>query len=235
MQPYPGTDLHVSVKPTRRVIHRGSVRTNGLFISRKMRRSIPWESSHERVFLWRAELDPEVTAVYAQPMRLTLDDGRIHYPDFAVTVGERLEIHEVKEDVEAAQPEVEDFLQAARRHVEKRGAPYILALQSFLEAQPILRNMEDVLRRLHSKVAPQIRFAVLTAARRRSPMTIRELAAISAPWGGLPHLVIAMIAHGDLRADLTKPINDDALVWEPGAFPFSSRLLPLPAAYEPAR
>lgn len=235
MQPYPGTDLHVSVEPTRRVITRGSIRTNGFFISRKMRKGIPWESSHERVFLWRAELDPEVTAVYAQPMRLTLDDGRTHYPDFAVTVGERLEIHEVKEDAEAERLEVKEFLDVARRYVERRGAPYIVALQSFLQAQPVLRNMEDVLRRLHSKVAPQIRFAVLTAVRRRSPMTIRELAAVSAPWGGLPHLVIAMIAHGDLRADLSRPIHDDALVWEPGSFPFPTRLLPTPTARGPAR
>jgi hypothetical protein len=92
---FPGCNLMISDHPVRRVISRGSVRMNGRFASFKMGRTIPWESQNEEAFLLRAELSPDVTAIYAQPLKLSLvtEVGeRIHFPDFAVVIDNKLEI-----------------------------------------------------------------------------------------------------------------------------------------------
>lgn len=74
---HPTTDgipsqLHISPTPLRRVIKRGSPRVDGRFASRKMRASIPFESQNEFAFLVRAELDPNISQIYAQPTQLHL-------------------------------------------------------------------------------------------------------------------------------------------------------------------
>lgn len=64
--------LDISPTPLRRVVTRSSTRVNGRFASRKMQASIPWESSNEKAFLLRAELDPTVRRIYAQATRLAV-------------------------------------------------------------------------------------------------------------------------------------------------------------------
>ena len=96
MLKFRGIELEVSEVPVRRVITRGSVRHNGRYASRKMGRTIPWESSNELAFLMLAELDADVTRVYAQPFEIRwsgVRGPRRHIPDFAVLRGASLEVH----------------------------------------------------------------------------------------------------------------------------------------------
>src|ERR1700748_1682613 len=67
-----------------------------------MRRAIPWSSSIEFAFLVLAELDPTISAIYAQAVRLEVEavPGRLSYvPDFVVLRSGVVEVFEGKPDI----------------------------------------------------------------------------------------------------------------------------------------
>lgn len=226
----PHDGLKISPTPLRRVINRGSVRVNGRFASRLMRKGIVWESQNEAAFLLRAELDPGVSAIYAQPVRLDLMLGarpRTYVPDFAVVYDDRTEIHEVKPDDEASSPEIVELARAAAHHVRLHGGVYSLALASELRAEPVFRNLKDLWRNLHTYVPNHTCTAMLDCAQSCGPAPVARLAELASQWGGSKERVLAMVAQRHLRLDLNCPVNGDSLVWAPTDFRLPTRLLPL--------
>lgn len=224
------TDLQISTTPVRRVIERGSVHANGRFASRLMRRTIVWEYQREIPFLLRAELDPSVAAIYAQPMMFNVTVcGRLrsYVPDFAVVYGGRTEIHEVIPDDKALDREVLELTRAAARHVSLRGGVYSVALESELKTQPVFGNLRDLWRNLHTRAPAHTCTAVLDCAQSGGPMTVAKLAEAAWRWDATPQRVLAMAAQRHLRLDLNRPVNRDSLVWAPEAFRLPTRLLPL--------
>lgn len=228
---FPGFGLHVSATPLRRINTRGRARPTGRFASRKMDRCLPWESSNELAWLQRAELDPEVTAFYAQPLMVEVSvDGRrrSHFPDGVAVRGGRVEVHEVKPDTDAATSEVRDLATAVARHLRLQGATYGLALESVLKATPHHANMQDVLRRLHRRVPDAVALALIAEAQDRGPTPAGALAQAAKRHGAAFEDVLGLVARGRLRMDLARPIEADASVWAPEAFPYPSSVLPPP-------
>ena len=183
---FTGTDLEVSDTPLRRINTRGRVRPTGRFASRKMGRCLPWESSNELAWLQRAELDPGVSAFYAQAIVIdVIVDGRrrSHIPDGVAIRGGRVEVHEVKPDAEAAKSEVRDLALAAARHLRTRGATYGVALESVLKAAPVHANMQNLLRRLHRRVPAAVAVALAAEVQDAGPMSAAALAAATARHG----------------------------------------------------
>lgn len=93
-------------KPAREVHRRGSRKPIGRYPSRKIRRSLTWESIHERELMWLSEADPEVIAYYDQPHKVTIDlptfrRPLVYFPDMLrVFKGGRREIVEVKKSAD---------------------------------------------------------------------------------------------------------------------------------------
>lgn len=230
MPTYPGVGFEISDRPVRRVVTRGSSRTNGRFASAKMGRTIDWESLNEYAFLVRAELDPCVSAIFAQPVKMLLrtDEGeRAHFPDFAVVFECRLELHEVKADDEADAPDFRRVAEVAARHAATRGALYSVARESALKRAPEFGNLKTILRRLHDRVGAPTRLAVLDQLRRDGPLTLAELARRTALWGGTVERALALAARGAIRLRVSERVTSSSLAWAPESFPDAARILPL--------
>lgn len=235
MPTFPGVDLDVSATPLRRINTRGRVRPTGRFASSKMGRCLPWESSNELAWLQRAELDPEITAFYAQALVIELNVGgrlQSHTPDGVAVRRGRVEVHEVKPDADAATDAVRALAAAAARHVRLRGATYGLSLESALKAAPVHANMQHVLRRLHRRVPDALALTLVAEAQDGGPTSVAALARAAGRRGAKPEDVLALVARGRLRMDLGRAVTGDALVWAPDAFPNPVPILPFPTAPE---
>ncbi len=202
---------------------------NGRFASRLMRKCIVWEAQNEEAFLLRAEHDPGVSAVYAQPIKLDISvAGRRYYvPDFAVVYDGHIEIHEVKPDDKIDDEEVVEIIKAATRYVSLRGGVFSTALESELKAEPVFGNLRDLSRNLHTRVPVETCTAVLDRAQSAGPTTVAELAEAVRLWDATTKRVLAMVAQRHLRMDLNRPVNRDSIIWTPESFPYPTRLLPL--------
>lgn len=232
MLKFPGVELEVSEVPVRRVVTRGSVRHDGRFASRKMARTLPWESSIELAFLMLAELDADVTQVYAQPFEIQWRGAsglRRHIPDFAVLRGASLEVHEVKPDKKAAAADVQKTAAWAERHCRIRGASYGLALESVLKAEPAFSHAGTVLRRLHDRIDESLAIGTVEYVRRHRTMELGPLADWVGRWGGSVESVVTLVAHNRLSVDLRRPIHRSSPVWSVESFPHRPRALPLAA------
>lgn len=230
---FPGCDLDVSATPLRRVNTRGRARPTGRFASRKMGRCLPWESSNELAWLQRAELDPDVTAFYAQALAIELSvDGRhrSHIPDGVAVRCGCVEVHEVKPDADAADDDLRALAIAAARHLAPLGATYGFALASSLKALPVYANMQDVLRRLHRRVPDALTRCFIAKAQDAGRVSVAALARAARSLGGTSEDVLATVAHGHLSVDLAHAVDAEALVWAPEAFPNPAPILPPPTS-----
>jgi hypothetical protein len=238
MPTFPGVDLVVSETPLRRINTRGRIRPNGRFASRKMGRCLPWESSNELAWLQRAELDPEVTAFYAQALVLEVNMGgrpRSHVPDGVAIRRGHVEVHEIKPDEVASADEARDLAIAAARHARLCGAAYGFSLESTVKAAPVHANMQDVLRRLHRRVSDALARALVAEAQDSGPMPAAALADSAVRYGGRFEDVLALVARGRLRMDLSRSVTADTPVWALEAFPDPTPILLPPVPPERLR
>lgn len=230
--------LDISPTPLRRVVTRSSTRVNGRFASRKMQASIPWESSNEKAFLLRAELDPTVRRIYAQATRLavpTPEGTWDHIPDFVVVTDCGVEVQEVKPDADADDPRMCMMFGLAARHVRRLGALYSVARESALKKQPIFGAVLTLHRRLHDHVPSALASLATGVVQDGGRMPVARLVAATARQGGSLETIYALVAQGALRMDLSAPLGPEAQVWPPHAFPGEPRLIPLNVPPEPAR
>jgi len=201
-----------------------------------MRASIPWESSNEKAFLLRAELDPTVRCIYAQAVRLavpTADGTWNHIPDFVIATVRGVEVHEVKPDADADDAGMRALFSLAARRVRLHGAVYSVARESALKAQPVFSALITLHRHLHDQVPPALTSFATEIAQAAGRVPAGRLASETACWGGSLQAMYALVAQGVLRMDLAAPLGSDALVWSPDAFPGEPRLLPLNVPPEP--
>ena len=208
-QPEPGL-LHAD--PLRKVNSRGSRNITGYVCSRKMPgRTLDHESPNELAFIRRAEIDPRVSEIYAQPVliRHRDADGEWHdaFPDFVIRIDDRLEIHEVKPDGQYARPDVRAKLARIADAAERHGYAYSVALASELHRSSDASAIASVWRRLKTSVHP-IALRVVEDALADGPLTIGEL--LSTTRGHRTDLPAfhAMLAMGHVRADMTQPADE---------------------------
>ena len=205
---------------------------NGRFCSRKMSRATPWESSNELAFLILAEIDPTITSVYAQSLKVALpmEGGpRWHVPDFVVARQTGVEIHEVKPDDKAALPEVQAVAAAAELYFCARGATYWLSLASVLKLEPRLSRVKTVLRRLHAPVPTRTSLAMLAYCQDNDSSTIRDLLASTKTWDSTFEQVMTLCGIQKLQIDLLHPISLDSHISVAGISTPAISVLPGPA------
>lgn len=221
--------LVISTVPLRKVVTRGGVRVNGKFASRKMGRCLPWESQIERDFLILAEIDPTISAIYAQPVRiLYMTDGckASYVPDFAIVGAFGTEIHEVKPDAEAAKLEMQAKFGAAATVCADSSIVYCVALESAIREAPVLDNAQMLARYLHLRVDTLLKAAVRDVVDGRPGIAVGSLLGSNVA-GGLSEAVVhGLLAQGVLRADLRQPLGPRSSLWTPEAFPGCARILP---------
>ncbi|MEG3169211.1 hypothetical protein U1737_13540 [Sphingomonas sp. LB3N6] len=187
---------------------RGSRNITGFVCSRKMAgRTIDHESRNELAFIKRAEIDPRVTSILAQPMLARYRDAagvvRDSFPDFAIHVDGRLEIHEVKPDAQYARPEVRDRLKRIADAAERQGIAYGVVLASDLHRSKDAPAIEDAWRRLKTEVAPDVQVAVDDCLA-NGPLPLGEVVMATARHRTSVVTMHALLAQGRIRADMTK-------------------------------
>ncbi len=227
----PGCNLDISPVPLRKVVKRGGVRANVNFCSRKMSKTmLPTESSNELAFLIRAELDPTVTYVFAQAIKICWRDDtgpRWHFPDFIVVRDGRVEIHEVKPDDKADTAEVKTTAAFVTSYCPNRGASYGLALESSLKAEPTFRHTGDVIYRLHDWLDERLASTIVAFIQDNGPVTMDALVAALAPKGCKRETALVLVARNRLHVDYRRPIDGYALLHaERGAWNEVAPLLP---------
>lgn len=143
--------------PVREVHRRGSRKPIGRYPSRKIRRSLTWESVHERELMWLSEADPAVVAYYDQPHEVTFDlpgmaRSLVYYPDMLrVFAGGRREVIEVKRT--QAEIDTEKDPAYARKielaEMAYRAAGYefrVMTAEDDIRIEPILSNAKAIQR-----------------------------------------------------------------------------------------
>jgi hypothetical protein len=205
-----GVDLEISPIPLRRVVTRSSPRSNGWFASRKMRRAIPWSSSIEFAFLVLAELDPSISAIYAQAVRLEVEavPGRRSYvPDFVVLRSGTVEVFEVKPNIYVESPANIHLLQAAELTLRRRGARFGVALATDLRSEPRYARARDILRWLHHPLPPGLAQRVAATAAVLNPCSVSALLEVHAGDDLTLQDVLALVATNHLQVELTEPVT----------------------------
>jgi hypothetical protein len=196
-----------------------------------------WESSNEMAFLQIAQLDPRVTQVLEQPvkLRITIDGRRSNrWPDFAILYHGRPEIHEVKPDEAWRDLSFRDETRAIATYVETRGWRFSLTFESDLKALPRFANVQALWRQCARRVDPVLAIDMVDVAGEQK-ISIEDL--IDTVGGqstddqpNLPEVryaeVLALIAQGRLYHDRDVPLSGRSLVWTGASGSYPDRLLP---------
>lgn len=169
--------------------------------------TIPHESQNELKFIQRAEIDPRVTSIPAQPILVEFIDAdgsrACAYPDFAIEIDGRTEIHEVKPDAEYARPASRDRLRRIADACERHGHPYSVALASELHRRRDQAALAEAWRR-HRRDVHSVLLRRIDDLLADGPRTVGELLAASPGYAASIQDLHAMLASGNVRADMTQ-------------------------------
>lgn len=212
--------IDVSLTPLRRVIRRSSINCNGWHRTRKHPLGyLPGESQIELLVLMLAEMDPGVTAIAAQPTKITTStsDGILfsHVPDYAMILEGRGLLVEAKPDEKAARPETIDRLRRAADHAADGGYDYRLALRGEMLADRRLAGVEAIWRYSYPDFDDTLRLRTASLLRKRR-MPIRDLldALRRTPGHATTRFeqVLSLVANGHAFFDHDAPVDEGALV-----------------------
>lgn len=149
----------------------------GYFPSRKMNRSIAYESTGELYTAILYELDPQVTKYVEQPYRFkfTYEGAESSYtPDFLVIRNGEKWIEEVKPDERVRKPEIHKRLLAEKALVEGKGFKFRVVTEKVSMRQPRLRNAEIILRYAYPDWREQDQKELLSALNNTQNQTIKS-------------------------------------------------------------
>lgn len=192
-------------KPVRKIIHRGSPRVTGRFVSRKMRGNVPWESLLERDHIHTLEFARDVIAYHAQPTRIQYRlDGVIHtyVPDFEVECLDRTdEIHEVKPDEEAEKADNIRKFSIYSEYFDEDGFSFKVITESDIRKDHCIDNIEDLFRFLHHRPKDRDIFTLLQLFDGQNSFLLGELVARFSK-----ATIYALISQGELDIDIYAPL-----------------------------
>lgn len=232
------SDLHLqeltfSDRPLLKINTRSAIRRTGYVVSQlKARSTIDHASDYEEAFILRAEIEPRVSEIYAQPFQLrywTPDGERTGIPDFGIVIDGVPEYHEVKSDRWFSDKVRQDQYWRARQ-IDLLGGRYSVDLASQLLDPTEWRQVRDLDRRRLSPV-PELLAAVVDDALEEAPATIGDLVERLGPKGLTFERCLCLIAQRHVRVDFAKPLDEDAVlhagsgdVWFPRLVPYNSPL-----------
>lgn len=190
----------------RRFISRAAPRVYREIASAKNGVKEPCESAIEYDHCVVLDARPDVLSFRTQPetWRLLGPDGRMHryYPDVRVDmIDGRIEYHEVKDDDEAEEPELQAWLATIQAVASAHGLTYRVVLASEIRREPRLSNS----RKLRTHRIRPVQRSMLRMVRGRlvsGDATVAELVDLLRPSGGCTADVMAMALHGYVALDL---------------------------------
>ncbi|ONF96269.1 hypothetical protein [Sphingomonas jeddahensis] len=154
--------LNISLTPLRRVIRRSSVICNGWSRTQKHPLGyLPGESQNELLVSMLAEMDPGITAITAQPTKITTStrSGILfsHVPDYAMVLDGVGVLVEAKPDDKAARPDTIERLRCAAKLANDCGYDYRLALGGEMLADRRLPGIETIWRQFRPDIPETLR------------------------------------------------------------------------------
>jgi hypothetical protein len=202
--------MEISSRPVRKIVVRGATRVTGYFASHKMGHLVPWERHLERDFIILAEIDPAVSAFYAQPLETQYwaEAKLYHYtPPFAVDVGSRTEIHDVKPDHLAAEPVHRSHLLAAARVIEHEGYSFHLTTAARIYREPYFSTAKALARCLHHPVDADDELFLIDLLDTMPGLPL--VALLDGRYGREipPTSLYAMLARGTITTDFGSPLS----------------------------
>lgn len=188
----------------------------GLFWSTTMSGHLVYESLLELSWLWLSDFDPDVVVIAAQPFMLTGADGehqRTRFPDFlTVRADDCVVVVDVKPERMLGKPEVRDSLDWTARQIEARGWEYLVWSSA---SRVALRNVHLLAAARRTRFVHSTAVAAAVALCRGTDTSIDVLErAVAAEHPGTRGrlAVLAALWRGDLRCDMTQPIDQDTVV-----------------------
>ena len=199
----------------------------GSFPSLKMNRSIKYESTIERDFLFYLEYDSTVTEYYAQPMIITatVTSGKEHtyIPDFQLVRTTRKEIIECKPEALLDQQHTRQQIELGEIWANANNHSFVIVTDTDLRKDHTLANLK-LLWRYSRLPIPTAMTASCLARLKTNPEGVlfevlaRFLASIAdtpemqQPYRQLPFLY-GMLFHHMIKVDLSKPIVSTTTVF----------------------
>jgi hypothetical protein len=196
----------------RRIIDTGTLLPTFEFPSAKMNDFVHCEGFNEFHFIKTLDVDWAVAAMYEQPFLLLFEyAGKVHgyTPDLEIIYID----HSAKvRDVKAPGWKQENRFVAIRSSFAQLGVDFDTVHVSEVQREPRWSNVEELLEFRHDDVSfdERLRIAnLLNGAPRAS--TLRSLMIENPDIN--PDSLLAMVARGDLRVDLDRPLYDGPLHW----------------------
>ncbi|GGD56419.1 hypothetical protein GCM10010990_02050 [Croceicoccus mobilis] len=185
------------------------------------------ESSHERNFLLLCDLDPNVTEVYSQPFEWRgwlLNANRVHYPDFAIVVEGRGEVHEVKTIEELRKKEKHEVRLGWTEWAEEQGIPYSVVTEGSITADLIKRA--ETLLRYAKPIFEDIAALHVATALEAGPLTIDSLLGKMASHDLQFHQVLSMAYNERVFIDLSTDVSRHSVIRYPDRGNLPPRIVP---------
>lgn len=226
--------IEISLTPLRRVIRRSSVICNGWHRTSKHPLGyLPGESQNELLVLMFAEMDPGVSAIAAQPTRITAStrSGSLfsHIPDYAIVLDGAGVLVEAKPDDKAARPDIIDRLRRSAELAREGGYDYRLALGREMQADRRLPGIEAIWRYFRPGLDEMLRLRAASVLRKgRMPISDLLAKVRDTPGLGATTLedLLSLVASGHVFFDHDMPVDAGALVRFPDRRALPDTLLP---------
>ena len=216
--------------PMRRVHNKGKRKPIGRYPSYKIRRALTWESVAEREMMWQSESDPDVTAYYDQPHKVTIrlpemnGEDMVYFPDMLRKFANgRVEVIEVKKTLD----EIRNFEKGDyAKKLELAGLAYkaagihfrVVTREDDIQIEPLFSNTVNIHRCRFTKLETldHLRFhEALDATDGTAPLG-RAIEAVSETNNRFDPVacckVLALVVQRDAWIDIRKPVNHDAPV-----------------------
>ncbi|KPC52280.1 TnsA endonuclease N-terminal domain-containing protein [Amantichitinum ursilacus] len=205
------------IPSVRRIHNRNSRKVIGHSYSYKMEGLLTWESTLERDWLLRLEVDSRVRAITAQPRKFDIwhdDKRRLYTPDVLVEwvdPSRRPTLQEVKPDRVALEPGWQEYFGSIRETVDKDGWDFDVITESQIRQEPHLWNAKAL--RMYAGVQVSLKQRISAQGLARNGCSISGLAA------RCPHLspetIYRLILDGALRFLHHERLSSGTVVWTP--------------------
>lgn len=201
------------LRPVRKVVSRAPRRPVGWFASRRMQCLLPWESLIELDFLFLAETDQTVQAMYAQPAKVwyCLDGWKSTVPDFRLDRADGVEFIEAKTDRDAADPENTRRFRAIGATLAAQGFAYTVARASAIRREPRLANAKLLMRYSAATVGPRFQLDLM-AMLTTGPMMVGQAEERLGGRAVARPSLFAAVLDGLLALNLEEPIGPDSVL-----------------------
>lgn len=201
---------HADRGPVRNIVTGRRHQPTGLFPSRKLDRTVPYESSGERLGILFAEVDEGVTAYYAQPFRLEWRSGGVRHsyvPDRLDLYAQKRVVVEIKyAKGQKLKPEYAQKIDEARSILKAAGFEFKFETAEELKASPSFAAVEEIIYHAHTPISDDEIVRVVEHLA-QGPASVSEVEAILG--GGLAGRakLCAMVPPRYLKINLDGPIG----------------------------